>query len=84
MRNSHGRTLNMARNTEKHAKWKTHNVGPGIWQQNWKTLKIWNSHDRTWNMERYTEKRAKWERNTIGHGMWQETVKNVKHEKYNL
>jgi hypothetical protein len=33
MRNSHGRTLNLARNTEKLAKSEKNTVGPGIWQK---------------------------------------------------
>ena len=33
MRNSHGRTWNMVRNTEKLAKWKTHTIGSGILQE---------------------------------------------------
>ena len=31
MRKSHGRTWNMARNTEKHGKSEMNTVGPGLW-----------------------------------------------------
>ena len=52
MRNSHGRTWNMARNTEKHVKGETHIVRPEIW---WERVKTWNRkniHNRTWILER--------------------------------
>jgi hypothetical protein len=49
----------MVRNTEKHGKWETHTLGPGIWQ-NKKKLK------------KNTEKRGKWEMHTSGHGLWWE------------
>ena len=26
--------------TEKHEKWEMHTVGPGIWQENWKSQKM--------------------------------------------
>ena len=39
MTNSHGRTWNMARNTEKRAKWETHSVGSGIWLETVKNVK---------------------------------------------
>jgi hypothetical protein len=39
MRNSHGRTWNMARNTEKHAKLETHTIGPQIWREILKNVK---------------------------------------------
>jgi hypothetical protein len=39
MRNSEYRTWNKARNTEKHAKWETHTVGPEIWRGTVKNLK---------------------------------------------
>ena len=45
--------------TEKHEKWEMHTVGPGIWRENWKSLKMRNTHFRTWNMERKTEKGGK-------------------------
>jgi hypothetical protein len=31
MRNTHCRTWNMVRNTEKREKWEMHTVGPGVW-----------------------------------------------------
>ena len=34
MRNTHYKTWNISRNTEKPAKWETHNVGPGLWREN--------------------------------------------------
>ena len=37
LRNSHCSTWNMARNTEKTAKWETHSVGHEIWKKQWKT-----------------------------------------------
>jgi len=41
--------------TEKPEKWQMHTVGPGIWQENWKSRKMINTHFRTWNMARKTE-----------------------------
>ena len=40
MRNSNCKSLHMVRNTEKHAKWKIHNVRPGIWKQTEKHWKL--------------------------------------------
>ena len=45
--------------TEKREKWEMHSVGPGIWQENWKSRKMRNTHFRTWNMARKTEKGGK-------------------------
>ena len=36
MRNSHGRTCNLVRNSEKPVKWETHTVGSALW---WETVK---------------------------------------------
>jgi hypothetical protein len=47
MRNKHGRKWNVARNTEKHEKWETHTVGPGIWRENSKTWKMRNTNCMT-------------------------------------
>ena len=44
MRNSHGRTSNMARNTEKRSKRETHTISPGICQETVKNV----------NNEKYT------------------------------
>jgi hypothetical protein len=44
MRNSHGRTSNMARNIEKSAKRETHTISPGICQETVKNV----------NNEKYT------------------------------
>jgi hypothetical protein len=38
----------MARKSEKREKREIHNVGPGIWQENWKTRKMRNINSRTW------------------------------------
>ena len=38
--NSHVNTCNIAKNTEKHAKWETNTIGLGIWWENWKTWKM--------------------------------------------
>ena len=38
IRDSHGRTWNMARNTEKHEKSKLYTVGPGIWRKRLKNV----------------------------------------------
>ena len=47
MRNSHGRTRNMAGNTEKRAKLDTYTVGIGIWQKKEETLKILENEECT-------------------------------------
>ena len=44
---------------EKREKWEMHTVGPGIGQENWKSLKMRNTHYRMWNMVRKTEKVGK-------------------------
>ena len=36
-----------------------HTVVPGIWKENWKTLKMRHKHCMTWNVRRNTEKRGK-------------------------
>ena len=48
-----------------------HTVGPGIWQETFKTWKMRNAQCRTVNMAR-TEKNVKNERNTIWSGIWPE------------
>jgi hypothetical protein len=52
MKNSHGRTWNMVRNTEKCEKREMYTVGPGLWGENCKTWKIRDTCCRSWNMER--------------------------------
>ena len=59
MRNSHGRTWNMARTTEKRGKWNTNTVRPGICPKETDKVKMRNSHGNAWNMAKNTEKRAK-------------------------
>ena len=44
MRNSHGRTWNMGRYTEKHVKFETPSVGHGLWQKNSEKRWIWEIH----------------------------------------
>ena len=36
-----------------------HTVGPGIWQESWKSRKMRNTHFGTWNIARKTEKGGK-------------------------
>ena len=38
MRNKHGRTWNIAKNTEKRGKWDTNTVGPRIWLETLKNV----------------------------------------------
>ena len=38
MRNTHCKTWNMAKNTEKHVKCEMHTVGHGIWQETMKKM----------------------------------------------
>jgi hypothetical protein len=45
----------MARNPEKN-NIEMHTVGPRVWQENLKSLKMRNIVYRTWNMARNTEK----------------------------
>ena len=72
MKNTHGRTFKMARNTQKRGKWEMHRVGPGVWQENWKTLKMRCTNYRTWNMVRNTQKHEKLEIHTVGPALWTE------------
>ena len=44
MRNSQGRTWNMARNTEKREQWNLHTVWPGILARNTKKREKWKLH----------------------------------------
>ena len=77
---THCRKLNMTKNIKKFEKWEMQTVGPGIWWENWKSLKIRKTHCWTGNMARKTEKRENmkctlWEREygekTENHGKWE-------------
>ena len=59
MRNTHCRTLIMARKLKKKksGKRETHMVGTGIWRETLKTWKMKHKHCITWNMARNTPKR---------------------------
>ena len=59
MRNSHGRTSNMARNIEKSAKRETHTISPGICQE---TVKNVNNEKYTLQDLDYGEKTEKCEK----------------------
>ena len=37
--------------TEKREKWEMHTVGPGIWQENWKSWKMRITLVRWWNWQ---------------------------------
>ena len=51
-------------------------IGPGRWQEKWKSRKMRNTHFRTWIMVRKTEKGGKFR--NIGRGIWQENWKSWK------
>ena len=56
MRNTHGTSWNMARNTEKCLKRETNTVGPGIW---WETVKELKNEKYTLQDLDYGEKTEK-------------------------
>jgi hypothetical protein len=64
--------------SEKREKWEMHTVGPGMWQETWKSRKMRITYFRTWNMARKTEKCGKFEMSTVGHGILQENWKSWK------
>jgi hypothetical protein len=59
--------------TEKRRKWEMHTVGPGLWQENWKSRKMRNTYFRTWNVARKTEKGGKFR--NVNCGTWNMAVK---------
>ena len=81
MRNTHFRTSNMARNTEKLGKWEC----TFLYQQ-YGTEKLGKWECTVEDLE-YGEKpeiHGKRETHTVGHETYRETVKNVKNEKCTL
>ena len=73
--------------TEKREKWDMHTVGPGIWLENWKSLKMRNTHFRTWNMARKTEKGGKFRNvhcRTWNMARKLKIMENEKHPLYDL
>jgi hypothetical protein len=68
MRNKHYRNLNMLRKLTNEENEKIM-IGPGIWLETWKNLKMRNTHCRIWKMARTFEKREKGEMQTVGHGI---------------
>ena len=65
MRNSHGRTWNMARNIEKRAKRETHTVGPGLCQRTVKYVQNEKCTIQDLEYGNKTEKRGKRDANTL-------------------
>ena len=56
----------MTRNIEKHEKWEMHTVGPGIWQEIWKSWKMKKHPLDYLKNDEITEKHEKWEMYTVG------------------
>ena len=69
--NKYSLTWNMARNSQKHGKWKMYTVGPGVCREIWTSWKMRKRHCRIWNRE-------KREINIVGLGIWWETWKSLK------
>ena len=61
MINTHFRTLNMARKTEKGGNLEMSTVGHGIWQENWKSLENEKHQLDDLKNDEITERREKWE-----------------------
>ena len=55
MRNTHCRTWNMVRNSEKVEKLEIHTLGPGVWQEYRKSCKMRNTNCRIWNTARNSD-----------------------------
>ena len=78
------RQRNMSRNTEKRAKWETHIVGPAIWWETLKKVKIREMYTVGLEMWRKNDQKGKWETPIVGPGIWWKAQKDLKNEKCTL
>ena len=70
--------------TGKGEKWEMHTVGPGIWREIWKSLKMRNTQFRTWNMARKTEKGGKFRNDHCRTCNMARKLKITENEKFTL
>ena len=73
----------MVRNSEKREIREIHTVGPGLWQENWKTWKMRHKRFIIWNMVKNTQKRKKLEKH-YGSGLWRKNWKSWKWETHTV
>ena len=72
MRNSHGSTWNMARNTENEQKWVTHTVGRRIWQETVNNIKNEKCKLSYLVYGYKNAKCGKCDKHTVGPGIWRD------------